>query len=232
MTAFLPADLWQALWLTLQLAATTALLLLLIGIPLAYWLSRSRSRVVGLLETIISLPIVLPPTVIGFYLLVAMSPQSGAGRLWLDATGTNLAFTFTGLVIGSLVYSLPFAVQPFMQGFRSIRSELVEAGAALGASAWPRFWAIVLPETRGAVAVGATLSFAHTIGEFGVVLMLGGNIPGETRVASIALYDETQKLNYSLAHSYAGVLLLISFLLLFVITFVQRRSAQSSVQGL
>lgn len=230
MTFILPADLWQALWLTFQLAGITALLLLLLGIPLAYWLSRSRSPSAGLIETVISLPIVLPPTVIGFYLLVAMSPQSVLGGLWIQATGTTLAFTFVGLVIGSLIYSLPFAVQPLTQGFRSIPRELVEASIALGANAWHRFWAILLPEMRGPIAVSATLSFAHTIGEFGVVLMLGGNIAGETRVASIALYDETQKLNYALAHSYAFVLLAISFSLLWVITIIQRRSARVRVQ--
>lgn len=226
MAFYLSADLYQALGLTFKLAALTALVLLLLGVPLAYWLSRSRSRAVALIETLVSLPIVLPPTVIGFYLLVAMAPQSALGRLWIQFTGTPLAFSFSGLVLGSLIYSLPFAVQPFAQGFRSVRSELVEASVALGANAWQRFWAIIVPEARGAIAVGATLSFAHTIGEFGVVLMLGGNIPGVTRVASIALYDETQKLNYSLANSYAAVLLVISFALLFLITLLQRRNAR------
>lgn len=228
----LPADLYQALGLTFKLAALTALILLLLGVPLAYWLSRSCSRAVTLIETLVSLPIILPPTVIGFYLLVAMAPQSALGRLWIDLTGTPLAFSFSGLVLGSLIYSLPFAVQPFTQGFRSVRSELIEASVALGANTWQRFWTIVMPEARGAIAVGATLSFAHTIGEFGVVLMLGGNIAGETRVASIALYDETQKLNYSLAHRYAGLLLLISFALLFLITLLQRRTARHRVHVL
>lgn len=228
MTFALPIDLWQALGLTFKLSALTALLLLFFGVPLAYWLSRSRSPAMALIETVVSLPIVLPPTVIGFYLLVAMAPQSALGRLWVEATGATLAFSFSGLVLGSLIYSLPFAVQPFAQGFRSVRSDLIEASVALGASAWQRFWAIIVPEARGAIAVGTTLSFAHTIGEFGVVLMLGGNIPGETRVASIALYDETQKLNYSLAHTYAALLLLISFVLLFLITLLQRRSGRQA----
>lgn len=222
--ALLRADLWQALWLTIRLASLTTLLLILLGIPLAYWLVHSRSRFGALIETLVSLPIVLPPTVIGFYLLIALSPQHTLGRTWFDATGSSLAFSFSGLVIGSIIYSLPFAVQPFMQGFKSVRSEFVEAAASLGANARQRFWTILLPESRSAIAAGATLSFAHTIGEFGVVLMIGGNIAGETRVASIALYDETQKLDYASAHAYAVVLLVLSFALLLAITLLQRRS--------
>lgn len=221
--SLISADLWQALWLTFKLAGLTALILLVLGVPLAYWLSRARSLGASLVETLISLPIVLPPTVIGFYLLVAFAPDSGFGRAWQALTGTGLAFTFEGLVIGSLIYSLPFAVQPFVQGFRSVRAELVESSMALGANAWQRFWSIHLPEMRAALLVGTTLSFAHTVGEFGVVLMLGGNIPGETRVASIALYDQTQNLDYATAHAFAALLLAISFNLLLLITWLQRR---------
>lgn len=223
------ADLWQALWLTFQLAGLTALILVIVGVPLAYWLSRARSLSASLIETLISLPIVLPPTVIGFYLLVAFAPDSALGQTWQALTGASLAFTFEGLVLGSLIYSLPFAVQPFVQGFRNVRVELVESSAALGANAWQRFWSILVPEMRAALLVGTTLSFAHTVGEFGVVLMLGGNIAGETRVASIALYDQTQNLDYATAHAYAGLLLIISFILLLIITWLQRRHRKNDI---
>lgn len=219
----LPADLWQSLWLTLRLALITMLLLLAIGVPLAWWLNTSRFRGVSLVETLVSLPIVLPPTVIGFYLLIVLSPQQPIGRFWQETFGHTLTFSFWGLVIGSVFYSLPFAVQPFQAAFRAVPPALVEASAALGASAMQRFWRIVVPAARRGIGVGATLSFAHTMGEFGVVLMLGGNIPGETRVASIALYDEAQKLNYANAHAYALMLLAISFALIFAMTWLQRR---------
>lgn len=218
----LPAELWQALWLTVRLAFSATLILLLLGIPLAYWLNQSRWRGVALVETLISLPIVLPPTVIGFYLLILLAPQSPIGRFWLDTFGLSLTFSFAGLVVGSVLYSLPFAVQPFQAAFKGVDPDLVAAAAALGASPWQRFWRILLPAARRGIGVGVTLSFAHTMGEFGVVLMLGGNIPGETRVASIALYDEVQQLNYAAAHAYALVLLLVSFALLAAMNALQR----------
>jgi molybdate transport system permease protein len=218
----LPAGFWQALLLTLQLAVTTTLLLLLAGIPLAQWLNTSRLPGIWLLETLVSLPIVLPPTVIGFYLLVLLSPQQGVGKWWLDTFGHTLTFSFTGLVIGSLVYSLPFAVRPLQVAFRSVDRSLIEGSVALGATAQQTFWRIVLPASRDGVIAAGALAFAHTLGEFGVVLMVGGSIPGETRVASIALYDEAQKLNFATAHAYALVLLVISFVLLGAVTRLQR----------
>ena len=219
----LPPELWQAIGLTLRLAAVSSLILFLVGVPLAHWLNTSRMRGVVFLETLVSLPIVLPPTVIGFYLLMLMSPQQPVGAAWSAVFGQPLPFSFTGLVIGSVIYSLPFAVQPFQSAFRSVKPELVQSALALGLTPRQTFWHIVLPLSRHGILTGISLSFAHTMGEFGVVLMLGGNIPGQTRVASIALYDEAQKLNYDTAHAYALILLLISFGLLISIALLQRR---------
>ena len=219
----LPPELWQAIGLTLRLAAVSSLVLLVIGVPLAHWLNNSRMRGVVFLETLVSLPIVLPPTVIGFYLLMLMSPQQPVGAAWTAVFGQPLPFSFTGLVIGSVIYSLPFAVQPFQSAFRAVKPELVQSALALGLTSRQAFWHIVLPLSRHGILTGVSLSFAHTMGEFGVVLMLGGNIPGQTRVASIALYDEAQKLNYDTAHAYALILLLISFVLLVGISLLQRR---------
>ncbi len=216
----------QSIVLTLRLSLTTTILLLLGGVPLAHWLNTSRWRGVGLVQTFIALPMVLPPTVIGFYLLVCFAPDHLPGSLWLRMTGRALSFTFTGLVIGSILYSLPYAVQPFQAALRAVPSAMLEAAVATGARPWRTFWRVHLPLARRGVLVGATLSFAHTVGEFGVVLMLGGSIPGETRVASIALYDEVQKFNYPLAHAYAVTLLLISGVLLSAVTFLQRDATE------
>ena len=218
----LPLELWESLWLTLRLACITTFVLLLIGLPLAHWLNTTRFRGAVVLETLIAMPIVLPPTVIGFYLLVLMAPQQPLGHAWQAIFGQTLPFSFTGLVIGSVIYSLPFAVQPFQAAFRAVRSSMIEHGLALGFSKWQVFRYVVLPLSRNGILTGAALSFAHTMGEFGVVLMLGGNIPGQTRVASIALYDEAQKLNYENAHAYALVLLAISFVMLGAIAWLQR----------
>jgi molybdate transport system permease protein len=218
-----PPELWAAIWLTLKLAAVSSLVLLVIGVPLAQWLNTSRMRGVIVIETLVSLPIVLPPTVIGFYLLVLMSPANAVGAAWVSVFGQPLPFSFAGLVIGSVVYSLPFAVQPFQAAFRGVKREMVQSALALGLTPRQTFWSIVLPLSRHGLLTGVSLSFAHTMGEFGVVLMLGGNIPGQTRVASIALYDEAQKLNYPTAHAYALVLLAISFVILIGIAFLQRR---------
>lgn len=218
-----PPALWEAIGLTIRLAAVSSLVLLIVGIPLAYWLNASRMRGVVLIETLVSLPIVLPPTVIGFYLLMLMAPQQPVGAAWVSVFGQPLPFSFTGLVIGSVIYSLPFAVQPFQAAFRGVRRELVQSALALGLTRRQAFWSIVLPLSKNGILTGVSLSFAHTMGEFGVVLMLGGNIPGQTRVASIALYDEAQKLNYPTAHAYAVVLLAISFTILAGITYLQRR---------
>jgi molybdate transport system permease protein len=218
-----PPELWAAVGLTLRLALVTSLVLLAIGLPLANWLNNSRMRGVLFIETLVSLPIVLPPTVIGFYLLMLMAPQRALGAAWVSVFGHPLPFSFAGLVAGSVIYSLPFAVQPFQAAFRGVRPQMIEAALALGLTKRQVFRSVVLPLSRHGILTGVSLSFAHTMGEFGVVLMLGGNIPGQTRVASIALYDEAQKLNYEAAHAYALILLLISFGILAGIAFVQRR---------
>lgn len=222
--AGLPSELWISLWLTVRLAATSTLILLALTLPLAGWMQRSRSRAVPVVEALVSLPIVLPPTVIGFYVLLALGSHSPLGRGWIALFGTSLAFSFNGLVVGSVLYSLPYAVQPIHTALREVDPGLIEAACALGARARQVFWKIMVPVARNGILTGAALSFAHTMGEFGVVLMLGGNIPGVTRVASIALYDETQKLNYSVAHRYALVLLLASFLMLLFIAWLRRRT--------
>jgi len=219
----LPAPLWHALGLTVRLAAITTLVLGLLGLPLAHWLNTSRWRIAPALETLVTLPIVLPPTVIGFYLLLSFSPIHAPGSWWLHLTGTPLAFSFTGLVIASCIYSLPFAVQPFQAALRSVPSEFLDAGRALGAPPWRVWLRLHLPLAWRGIAAGLTLGFAHTLGEFGVVLMIGGSIPGVTRVASIALYDEVQDLNYHQAHQFAAILLVLSFALLLIFTLLQRR---------
>jgi molybdate transport system permease protein len=219
----LTPELWQALWLSLELAAITTAVLLVLGLPLAWWLNRSRSRVVPAIEALVTLPIVLPPTVIGFYVLTAFSPQHLPGTWWAAVTGEPLAFTFAGLVVGSVLYSLPFAVQPFQTALRAVPDDLLRAAQNLGASPLRAFFRVHLPLARRGIGVGLTLAFAHTLGEFGVVLMIGGSIPGRTKVASIALYDEVQKLNYGTSHVFAAVLLVVSFFLLLTVTVLQRR---------
>ena len=219
----LSAPLWQSLGLTLKLAAITTLVLGALGLPLAHWLNTTRRRVAPLVETLVTLPVVLPPTVIGFYLLVAFSPDRPPGSWWSLAFGAPLAFSFTGLVIASVFYSLPFAVQPFQAALRGVPPELLDAGTALGATPLRVWLRVHIPLAWRGIAAGLTLGFAHTLGEFGVVLMIGGSIPGVTRVASIALYDEVQKLNYSEAHAFAAVLLVVSFALLLIVTLLQRR---------
>lgn len=219
----LSAPLWQSLGLTVKLAAITTLVLGALGLPLAHWLNTSRSRLAPVIETLVTLPMVLPPTVIGFYLLMGFSPNHPPGSWWLAAFGRPLAFSFTGLVIASVFYSLPFAVQPFQAALRSVPRELLDAGSALGAHPLHVWLRVHLPLARRGIAAGLTLGFAHTLGEFGVVLMIGGSIPGVTRVASIALYDEVQKLSYAQAHAFAAVLLTVSFVLLLIVTLLQRR---------
>jgi molybdate transport system permease protein len=218
----LPPALWQSLGLTLKLAAVTSLVLGIVGLPLAHWLNTTRWRIAPVLETLVTLPIVLPPTVIGFYALVAFSPAHLPGSWWRSLTGAPLAFSFTGLVLASVVYSLPFAVQPFQAALRAVPPELLDAGSALGAPPWQVWRRLHLPLAWRGIAAGLTLGFAHTMGEFGVVLMIGGSIPGVTRVASIALYDEVEALNYRQAHEFAAVLLVCSFVLLLIVTLLQR----------
>ncbi len=221
----LAAPLWQSLALTLRLAAITTLVLGVIGLPLAHWLNTTRTRLAPFLETLVTLPVVLPPTVIGFYVLVGLSPQHPPGSWWRDLTGQPLVFTFTGLVIASVFYSLPFAVQPFQAALRAVPRDLLEAGTAYGASPWRVFFRLHAPLAWRGIAAGLTLGYAHTLGEFGVVLMIGGAIPGVTKVASIALYDEVQRLDYASAHAFAATLLGLSFALLLVVTLLQRRRA-------
>lgn len=216
--------LWQSLALTLRLAAFTTLILGLVGLPLARWLNATRSRIAPFIETFVTLPIVLPPTVLGFYLLTAFSPRHPPGSWWRELAGAPLAFSFTGLVIASVIYSLPFAVQPFQAALRSVPRDLLDAGSAAGAAPWRVFLRLHVPLAWRGLLAGLTLGFAHTLGEFGVVLMIGGSIPGVTKVASIALYDEVQRLDYAAAHHLAAMLLVLSFALLFVVTLLQRRT--------
>jgi molybdate transport system permease protein len=213
----------EALWLSLKLATCVAAILLLLGMPLAFWLAQTKWRGKFLIESIVALPLVLPPTVLGFYVLVAMGANGPLGKLWLAWFGHTLAFTFGGLVAASTLYSLPFAVQPLVAAFESVDPRLLDAAAVLGAGRWRTFWKIVLPLSIPGVITAAVLSFAHTLGEFGVVLMVGGNIPGVTRTVSIDIYDQVQSLEYGAAHRLALALLLISFAVLSTIYAVNRR---------
>jgi molybdate transport system permease protein len=219
-----PDDL-TALGLTLQLAAATTLLLLLVGTPLAWYLSRSQWRGKVLIETLVALPLVLPPTVLGFYLLLAFAPQSPLGQLLNSLGLAPLAFSFGGLLLGSAIYSLPFVVQPLQNAFSAIGERPLEVAATLGLNPWQRFTRVALPLAKPGFITASTLGFAHTLGEFGVVLMIGGNIPGETRVASIAIYEHVETLNYGQAHSLSLTLLLLSCVLLALIYRRQRVAA-------
>ena len=212
-----------ALGITLKLAAITTLILLLLGTPLAWWLARTRWRYKFMLEAIIALPLVLPPTVLGFYLLIALGPQGPIGGLMQALGGQALAFTFTGLVIGSVFYSMPFVVQPLQNAFQAIGQRPLDVAATLRASPMDRFLSVALPLARPGFITAAVLGFAHTLGEFGVVLMIGGNIPGQTQVLSIAIYDHVEALEYGRAHWLAGGLLLLSFLMLMTVYAFNRR---------
>jgi molybdate transport system permease protein len=214
---------WEAFWLTVRLATIVSFVLFAIGIPIAYWITYSRWRWKFLVEAAVALPIVLPPTVLGFYVLVALGSRSPLGRWWESLTGHTLAFTFEGLVIGSLLYSLPFAVQPFASSFGAVDSNLLRASSSLGDSPIQTFRRVVLPLSKAGLVTGFTLSFAHTMGEFGVVLMVGGNIPGITRTISIDIYDQVQNGQYSGANETALVLLAISFVLLSTVYGLNRR---------
>ena len=215
----------QALTLTLRLAVTVSLILLVIGIPLGYWLAFSPRRWKFLVEALVSLPIVLPPTVLGFYVLVALGPLSPIGRWYQAITGHTLAFTFAGLVIGSVLYSLPFAVQPMATSFASVDRKLLQASALLGATRWRTFWRILLPLGLPGVLTGLVLSFAHTLGEFGVVLMIGGNIPGVTRTISILVFDQVEALDYAAANRTALLLLALCFAVLAALYGLRRKAA-------
>lgn len=215
---------WQAFWLTVRLAAIVSATLLVVGIPIAYWLAYARWRWKFLVEAVVALPIVLPPTVLGFYVLVALGTRSPLGRAWESLTGHTLAFTFEGLIVGSLLYSLPFAVQPFAASFGAVDPKLLRASASLGHSPFQTFRRVVLPLSKAGLVTGFALSFAHTLGEFGVVLMVGGNIPGVTRTISIDIYDQVQAGQYSSANWTAIVLLLISFAALSLVYGINRRA--------
>lgn len=211
------------LWLSVQLATVTMVLLLVIATPLGWWLARTRSPVRPLIQSIVALPIVLPPTVMGFYLLVLLGPAGAIGGWWLELTGSALTFSFTGLVIASCIYSLPFAVQPVMSAFESIRESDLEAAWTLGASRRDAFFSIAIPQSMRGYMNAAVLSFAHTLGEFGVVLMVGGNIPGETRVIAIDIYDQVETLNYAAAHKLSALLLVFALAVLLTMFLVNRR---------
>ncbi|MEL7116594.1 MAG: molybdate ABC transporter permease subunit [Pseudomonadota bacterium] len=220
---------WGPIWLTLQLAGITTVILLLIGIPLAWWLAHTRTRLRPVLEALVALPLVLPPTVLGFYLLILMSPNTAIGAFWVRLTGDTLTFSFSGLVIASLFYSLPFAVQPMQQAFQGVGRGMMEAAATLGASRWDRFRTIALPMSRRGILAAAVLSFAHTVGEFGVVLMVGGNIPGETRVIAIEIYSAVETLDYRTAHILSAGLLGFSFLVLLLVYILNQRGVRAGV---
>ncbi|MCP5407812.1 MAG: molybdate ABC transporter permease subunit [Chromatiaceae bacterium] len=219
-----------ALFITLKLASVTTLILMLFGTPFAWWLARTRWRFKFLLEALVALPLVLPPTVLGFYLLVALGPHGPIGGLLEALGGYSLAFTFTGLVVGSVFYSLPFVIQPLQNAFSAIEERTLEAASTLRATALDRFFSVVLPMTRSGVITAATLGFAHTIGEFGVVLMIGGSIPGETQVLSIAIYDHVESLEYTQAHWLSAALLIFSFLVLFLVYRMNQRQCEQGTR--
>ncbi len=220
------AELWSPIRLTLELATITTLVLLVIGTPIAWWLARSKSRWKEAVAAVVALPLVLPPTVLGFYLLILLGPEGPGGWLAGLFGGRTLAFTFEGLVIGSVFYSMPFVVQPIRNAFEAIGERPLEVAATLRASPWDAFWSVALPLARPGFLTGAVLGFAHTVGEFGVILMIGGNIPGETRVLSIAVYDYVETLQWTKAHILAGGLLVFSFLVILTMMLLDRRLAR------
>ena len=217
------ADIWTPVRLTLTLAALNTLILLVIGTPIAWWLARSKSRLRELVGAVVAMPLVLPPTVLGFYLLLALGPNGPGGWIAGFWGGRTLAFSFTGLVIGSFFYSLPFMVQPLRNGFAAIGEDALEAATSLGASNWQRFWRVALPLARPGYITGAVMTFAHTVGEFGVVLMIGGNIPGQTKVIAIALYDYVERLQWGEAHVIALGMVIFAFVVIAVTLTIDRR---------
>ncbi len=214
---------WMAIWVTCKLATLTSLTLLIIGLPIAYWLTYSKWRWKFLIESIVALPLVLPPTVLGFYILIAIGPHSPIGRFYTDLVGHPLPFSFQGLLLASILYSLPFAVQPFATAFEQVDRKLIEASWTLGLSKLKTFYRLILPLSTAGLITGIVLSFAHTLGEFGVVLMVGGNIEGVTRTVSIEIYDEVQALNYAAAAKTSALLLLVSYTVLLLVYAMNRR---------
>lgn len=214
---------WQPLLLTFKLAAVTTFILCLIGIPFAWWLSQTRIRLKPVLEALVSIPLVLPPSVLGFYLLLAFSPTHWFGGWVEHVAGLKLAFSFAGLVLASVIFSFPFLVHPVQSGFQNLSPSLSEAAHTLGKSRWQTFLHVLLPNIKPSLLSGVVLSFAHTIGEFGVVLMIGGNLPGETKVASIAIYDEVEAMNYDVANFYALVLFGVCFSILLTVYLLNKK---------
>lgn len=217
------SDFIETLWITGKLALATTILLFIIGLPVSYILAYTRFRLKAILEALISMPMVLPPTVLGYYLLVAFSPQNGLGKFLERYFDLRLAFTFEGILIASVVFGLPFMIQPLQNGLMSLPDSLREASFTLGKSKTTTFFRVLLPNIKPSIITGIAMTFAHCIGEFGVVLMVGGDIPGVTRMASIAIYDEAQALNYTVANQYSLILFLISFVLLIIIFSVNKR---------
>ena len=215
---------WPALWVTFQLATCTTLILSILGLPLAYWLATTRWRGRFVVESVVALPLVLPPTVLGFYLLIATGPRSWAGQTYETLTGSHLPFSFAGILLGSLLYNLPFTVRPLTAALSSVDRALVEAAWCLGESSWRTFWRVTFPLSRAGIMTGMVLTFAHSVGEFGVVLMIGGNIPGVTRTLSITIYDDVQALDYRSASQTAVLLVILSLLLLSVTQAIAGRS--------
>ena len=217
------AELWPPIRLTLELAATTTIVLLIIGTPIAWWLARSRARWKEAVAAVVALPIVLPPTVLGFYLLIALGPDGPGGWIADLFGGRSLAFTFEGLVIGSVFYSMPFVVQPIRNAFEAFGDRPLEVAATLRASPWDAFWTVAVPLARPGFVTGAVLGFAHTVGEFGVVLMIGGNIPGETKVLSVAIYDYVETLRWTEAHILAAGMLVFAFVVILSMMLLEKR---------
>ena len=214
---------WAPLILTLKLASTTTIILILVGIPLSYWLSYSNFRFKFIIEALVSMPLVLPPSVLGFYLLIVFSPQNFFGNFLNKSLGIQFVFSFEGLILSSVIFSLPFMVHPIVSGFSTIPKNLIEAAQTIGKSSFTILKKVLIPNIKPAILSGVVLSFAHTIGEFGVVLMIGGNIPGQTKVASIAIYDEVEALNYGTANKYALILFIISFSILIMVNYVNKK---------
>ena len=218
---------FEPLLLTFKLASVTTLFLILLGVPLAYWLAFSRTKLKYFIEPLVSMPLVLPPTVLGFYLLLVFSPKSFLGNFFDSVLHIRVVFSFLGLVIGSVVFSLPFMVNPVKSSLQSFPQSLMEASYTLGKSRTETFFKVILPNIRPALLSGIVMAFAHTIGEFGVVLMIGGNIPEVTRVASIAIFDEVEALNYTAAHTYSAILFFISFIILFFLNLADKKGRKA-----